>query len=184
MIRAFFAIDLPTELQKSMDNIATQLNNSNKRVVQWIKPQNLHITLQFMKNVKFNDISALSKNVRHELQSIRRFELELSHLELFPDTTHPRVISVAVTSDVILVDIAKRIGQAIVATNYPLETRPFRAHLTLGRLKEIPPDNISLTNITLPHAMKFLVKDIILYQSHPSHEGSYYTPLEKIVFLP
>jgi 2'-5' RNA ligase len=180
MIRAFFAINLPEELQKSMDNVVAQLNTANKLTVQWIKPQNLHITLQFMKNVELKDISTLSRNVRHELQSIQPFELELSHLELFPEPTHPRLISVALASDVILVDIAKRIGRAIVATNYPLETRPFRAHLTLGRFKETPPDNISLIK-ALPNSKKFLVKEIIFYQSHRSHEGSYYTPLEKIV---
>jgi 2'-5' RNA ligase len=179
MIRAFFAIDLPEELQKSMGNIVAQLNNPNKLAVHWIKSQNLHITLQFMKNIELNDVSTLSKNVRHELRSIQAFELELSHLELFPETAHPRLISVALTSDVILVDIAKRIGRAIVA--YPLDTRLYRAHLTLGRFKETPPDNISLINIALPHIKKFLVKEIIFYQSHSSHEGSYYTSLEKIV---
>lgn len=183
MIRAFFAINLPEELQKSMDNVVAQLNTANKLTVQWVKPQNLHITLQFMKNVELNDISTLSKNVRHELRSIEPFELELSHLELFPEPTHPRLISVALASDVILVDIAKRIGRAIVATNYPLETHPFRAHLTLGRLKETPPKNISLINIALPHAKKFLVKEIIFYQTQRSHEGSQYIPLEKIILL-
>lgn len=180
MVRAFFAIDLPEELQKCLNNLVTHLNISKELAVQWIKPQNLHITLQFMKNVQLNDISTLSKNVRHELRSIRPFELELSHLELFPDAAHPRLISIALTSDITLIDIAKRIGDGILATNYPIETRPYRAHLTLGRFKETP-DNISLINIILPHVKKFLVKEIIFYQSHLSQEGSHYTPLEKIV---
>src|SRR5580700_9099961 len=161
MIRAFFAIDLPEELQKSLDSIVAELNFSKKLAVQWIKPKNLHITLQFMKNVELNDIATLSKNVRHELRSIRPFELELSHLELFPNVAHPRLISIALTSDVVLTNIAKRIGQGILATNYSIETRPYRAHLTLGRFKETPPDNISWINIVLPHTKKFLVKEII-----------------------
>ncbi len=180
MIRAFFAIDLPEELQKKMYSMIEQLNIP---AVQWTKPHNLHITLQFMKNVQLSDIATLSKNVRHELLSMPPFELELSHLELFPDVIHPRLISIAFKSDVMLIDIAKRIGQGILATQYPIETRPYRAHLTLGRFKETPSENFLLTRIKLPEHKKFLVKEIIFYQSHPSHEESFYTPLERIALI-
>ncbi len=179
MIRSFFAIDLPQELQQSMNSIIEQLHTHNL-AIQWVKQHNLHITLQFMKNIQQHDIPVLIKNIRHALQDIPPFEIELDHLELFPEVAHPRLMSIALTSDIMLTEIAMRLGQTILTTGYPIETRPFRAHLTLGRLKELPPKDFSCMHINLPANKKFLVKEILFYQSHRSHEGASYTLIARI----
>lgn len=179
IIRSFFAIDLPAKMLESIQHTITQLQN-NKLPVKWSKLHNLHITLQFLKEVRSDDMMVLIDNARKTLQYIPPFEVELSHLELFPHPEHPRFISIAPKSNEALAIVAERIGQGILATGYPIETRAFRPHLTLGKFNSVPSSSFSFKNITLPAHKKFWVNEVIFYQSSPTKEGTHYIPLSRI----
>ncbi len=180
MIRTFFAIDIPQDIQESINSIIQLLKTNDQIKVKWSKLHKLHITLQFLKELSLADIPALMENVRHELSGIPSFEIELGPPGLFPDNVRPHVISMAPLSDDRLNQLSKRIGQGILATHYPIETRIYRPHLTLGHVIEAPPESFSFEKIKLPHKLKFLVNEIVYYQSSPSKNGSYYTPLARI----
>src|SRR5579872_3245983 len=172
-LRTFFAIDLPQPMRESIQHVIDTLREK-KWNIHFSKLQHLHITLQFLKEVRLDDIPLLMKNVRQTLQDIPPFEMEWDHLELFPDSDHPRIISLAPKSNELLNTVAKRIGQGILATHYPIETRLYRPHLTLGKLTRAP---LKMFPIQLP---TFLVNEIVFYQSNPSREGSLYTLLDRI----
>lgn len=179
-LRAFFAIDLTLEMKQSISEIISQLQTIHKhRATRWSKPQNLHITLQFLIAVKSEDIETLLNNVRIEIEKFSAFELELGEIELFPTKYKPRIISINLNQQEILAQLSKQIGHGITATGYEIERRPFRGHLTLARLNNIDKD-FTLPDIKLPNMQKLAVKEVILYASEPSKQGSHYSILGKI----
>lgn len=179
-IRAFFAIDLPESAKKTIADIIAELQkNTNNNTVHWTKPHHLHITLQFLEKINSRDISQLIKNVRTEFLEFPPFYLELGQLELFPTPSRPRIISMSMAPQETLANLAKCIGRGIIATDYLLETRPFRGHLTLGRLNQVG-KHFSMENVFLATSEKIFVTEIMLYRSDPTSAGPNYTLLEHL----
>lgn len=181
-IRAFFALSLPKPVQDTLEKILVLLQESmpTKHRVNWIPLSKLHITLQFLRSIQLEHIPQLVENVQLQLKELPAFELEFGSLELFPSSHHPRIISLQVGPHDALNLLATAIGQGITATNYSVETRPFRGHLTLGRLRHFNPQHYQLEQIKLPPIPTALIADICLFESKLSKESSSYIPLAHI----
>ena len=182
MIRAFFAIALPKSLHESISDLMQQLHEHIKFLkYRFQKLDHLHITLQFMKEVRLDDIPAMIEEIREKLKNVRAFEIELNQIELFPNTHHPRYISLIPTVNATLNTLVEQIGEVIAKAHYPIETRPYRPHMTLARLYENPDKKINFDNDIIRHK-KIYVNEIIFYQSNPSNGETHYIPLERIKF--
>jgi RNA 2',3'-cyclic 3'-phosphodiesterase len=137
-IRAFIAIQLPDNVKNALaqvnDNLAAQLPH---RSVRWVKPHLMHLTLCFLGDTAVSLLPSI-KNVLDE-SAIRHnpFILHLDQLGCFPNCKKPRVIWVGLQGEV---DAANGLKQDIDRGLQPLgwerEDRPFRPHLTLGRIKD------------------------------------------------
>ncbi len=183
VIRIFFAIDLPLSAKKTLGGFIGMLKKKSKsRAVRWAKPENLHITLQFLAEVQTRHLSQLIDKVRAEMtETMKSPPLTLGGLHLFPSPYRPRVIVLEVAPQDNLAKLSELIGRGIKASSYEVETRPFRGHLTLGRIKQ--PQNIHLnflSECSLPTVEKIEVKEVVLFRSEPRSEGSTYTLMEKI----
>lgn len=177
-VRAFFAIDLPVPLRNTLKQVLSILESHvPKHAVRWIHLANLHITLQFVGNVHYEHLPELVKNVNQELATFKAFSLEINNLIFFPTQKHPQVIALEVGPSTILAELAHKIGLGIKATNYPVETRPFRGHLSLGRLKSNRKQPYTLDKIELPQFKTQLISEICLFASKATHEGQIYEPL-------
>ena len=77
-----------------------------------------------------------------------------------------------------LAALACAVERGVVAAGCAPEPRPFRAHLTLGRVRErgTPP---ALTGLAVPPAV-FDVTESVLFASELHPSGSRYTPLERV----
>jgi 2'-5' RNA ligase len=82
-----------------------------------------------------------------------------------------------------LTQLFYRLEKAFAALGYPPEGRAFNPHLTLGRVKS-PANRERLAKLLAtmppPDWPPFEVKELILFQSVLSPQGSKYTPLEVI----
>lgn len=176
-IRAFFAIDLPDSQKQQIETVIKLLRAyiSNPQI-RWTQPNNLHITLQFLAQIKESDLPVLTQQVQKTIQLIRPFDLLFDQLEWFPSHHHPRIISFAFSPSDALTQLVKTIGEGILATGYSIETRPFRGHLTLARVPLLK-KNISLPD-TKTKIKKIHVDTVTLYQSTPNKMGSNYIPLQ------
>ena len=78
-----------------------------------------------------------------------------------------------------LAALAGAVERGVVAAGFAPETRAFRAHLTLGRMRErgTPP---SLAALTVPPGRLFDVTESVLFASELHPSGSRYTPLERV----
>src|SRR5689334_1611519 len=120
-IRAFFAIDLPEKVKTEIQIIQKTLEKQLKtNTIRWTQIHNLHVTLQFLPDVKENDLITLINNVKAELNTAGTFSVELGTLELFPTAHHPHLIAMQIGPYDDLAEISNRIGQGIINTHYPI----------------------------------------------------------------
>ncbi|MBV9575202.1 MAG: RNA 2',3'-cyclic phosphodiesterase [Gammaproteobacteria bacterium] len=183
VIRIFFAIDLPQSAKAKLSEFISQLKKKSKsHAIRWTRPENLHITLQFLAEVKTEDLPLLSNQVRAHIEKNHlQLGLTLGSLALFPHPYRPRVIVFNIFPQDKLNLLSQAIGKGIVASHYEIEDRPFRPHLTLGRIKHTQGIHLQfLSEIALPKIENIPVNEVVLFRSEPQPEGSAYTPLERI----
>lgn len=182
VIRIFFAIDLPISVKEKLGRFISVLKKKSKsNAIRWTKPENLHITLQFLAEVRSEHLTTLMENVRSNVEgAIKNSTLSFGNLHLFPNPYRPRVIVLDISPQEQLAALAMLIGNGIKKSNYEVETRPFRGHLTLGRIKyqgtnlDFLSEAPSLTLDLIP------LDEVVLFRSEPQEDGSKYTPLDKI----
>lgn len=184
VIRIFFAIDLPLSAKQKLNTFINLLKKAAKtNAIRWTKPENLHITLQFLAEVKTEHLTPLIDNVKAKLAGMnKQTNFNVCGLHLFPNPYRPRVIVLNLTPQEDLALISALIGEGIEISHYEREKRPFRGHLTLGRLKSTRVNLNFLKEATLPDIEAFQAKEVVLFRSEPQPEGSKYTIIEKISF--
>src|SRR5579885_645675 len=183
VIRIFFAIDLPEPAKERLGSyISTLKKKAKTNGIRWTKPENLHITLQFLAEVHSEHLPELVRNVRSRIEgTLQGATLTFGSLHLFPSPYRPRVIVLNVAPQDELTVLSELIGEGIKASNYKIEDRPFRAHLTLGRIKQPQGVNLGFLDDSQPVELEEIdVREIVLFRSEPQPEGSKYTIMEKL----
>ncbi len=142
-------------------------------------PENWHITLRFLGSVdpvtyeRF--IGSLSgMELRHP------FQIRLGGLGAFPNPGKATVLWVGVEAGSgELSDLAEAAEEAAQTAGLAPEERPFRPHLTLGRIR--PPEDISaLVESVEPLTPRWVCDSIVVYRSHLGGRNARYEPLETV----
>lgn len=183
VVRVFFAVDLNRSVKEQIASLITTMKKQAKsNAIRWCKPDNLHVTLQFLAEIPQEALPTLISNVRAQLNyPMEAIQINFLKPSLFPNPFRPRVIALELQSHTQLGFLAQQIGKGILATHFDTEDRPFRGHLSLGRIKYINGDNLSfLSHIELPAIDPIFVEEVVLFRSEPHPDGSHYTPLERI----
>jgi len=187
-MRAFIAIDLPTEIKNNLSKIQDKLKTTLPKV-SWVKPINLHLTLKFLGEIspkQLNDIRQVTTEIAKDTSS---FKIELETLGVFPNTHSARIIWVGANqlpSELkILVD---RIETIIAKLGKPKEERPFSAHITIARIKSNIDSSILENQINKINSeincqdLGFNARGITLFESTLSPQGPAYTVVEEANF--
>jgi len=178
-VRSFFAVAFPEEARAAAAQLARRLRESERgEGVRWVRPEAYHLTLRFLGNVAREAIAGLAQRVTEEIAPVAPFEIRLGAALLFPSGRSPRVVALAVEPEATLASLAERVERGVVAAGLPAERRPFRAHLTLGRVRNRRfPSVAGESPVDCP---AFSVGEIVLFQSDLRRTGAVYTPLERI----
>lgn len=135
-IRAFLAIDPPAEVLREIGKIQQGLKKTCPFDVRWVNPEGMHLTLKFFGNVSEDDIIIISRIVGKNTTSRAPLQLEVKKLGLFPSLKRPKVLWIGLEGDIPpLLVLQKKLEDGLEEAGYAREGRPFRPHLTLGRIK-------------------------------------------------
>lgn len=139
-IRTFVAIELPPEAlgwcETAMER-ARQTLGPVASAVRWVNPAGIHLTLKFLGSVPAARLPVLVEQLRAALAGQEPFTLQIGALGVFPGPKAPRVIWLATLGELAALGACQqRVEAATVPLGYPTEARPFRPHLTLGRVRE------------------------------------------------
>jgi 2'-5' RNA ligase len=178
-VRAFFAINFSLIDKKKIYNyIILQISTQLIHQINWVRLENLHITLQFIPHLIMIDIDKIILRVQHRLENYKNFNVILNTLELFPQN-NPKVVASSNIHPVSKLNgLSIIIGEVIENMGYEIEKRNFHPHLTLGRLQS---KHCELPNIKVLK-LDVWTNQIVLFQSKHSCNGANYFPLKKITF--
>jgi 2'-5' RNA ligase len=181
LTRAFLAIEPPTEIRKEIGNIQNNLKKLCPFDVRWVKPEGIHLTLKFFGDVSEEAITAISWVVEENTAITSPLHLKVNKLGLFPSQRRPRVIWIGLEGETAsLFSLQDRMERGLETVGYAKEDRPFRAHLTLGRIKA-PNEAGALAKIIEDGgdraAGNFLASGLVLFKSDLTPRGAIYTKL-------
>lgn len=185
MIRAFVALDLPADVQRDLAAFCAPLQKLDA-AVSWIRPDRIHLTLKFLGNVEESAVEAIGDALRSAVESVSPFALRPAGCGAFPSLREMRVIWVGVQGELEpLKGLHRRVEEALERLGFPKENRPFRAHLTLGRVKGRRQLKALQEALTARHSYQgviFDVSEVVLYKSDLKPDGAQYTPLKRLPF--
>ena len=83
--------------------------------VSWAKPHNLHLTLKFLDEIRWNDIADVTRAVEQAAESAERFELKIRGAGAFPNPGRPRTLCWAPLPAATAGRLSRRAGESLEA---------------------------------------------------------------------
>ena len=151
--------------------------------VRWVRPESLHVTLRFLGATDPDLVPELVSRVGEQVASLAAFRLQLGAPQLFPSPRRPRVVALELRPLAPLAALAAAVERGVVEAGFAPEERPFRAHLTLGRLKDSRARALDVTVPDTTPGEALDVMEAVLFRSDlPRSKGSHvrYTPLARL----
>lgn len=180
-VRAFIAIPVASGVASRASELMRRLRASNA-AVNWVAPQNLHLTLKFLGETPINEAPEICEAVRRATADAPPFDVAFRGLSAFPSVDKPRTIWLGVSEgEQDLADLAGRIDDELAKLGYARETRKFSAHLTIGRVRESIASDHPLLDAMAKHvdfdANIMGVDEVVIYASFLDRKGPTYDAL-------
>lgn len=183
-MRSFIAIEITKEAKQAIGELQRELRRVDPAIT-WTRPENVHLTLKFLGEIDERLVPAIIENCSGEAGKIRPFRLELSYPGVFPNLRHPRVLWVGLKGDLEpLSQLQAAIDEAMGKLGFKRENGVFRPHLTIGRVRggrNLRDMLARMEMYDLP-PVSFEIRDLVLYQSELSPNGSKYTEISRMPF--
>lgn len=134
-MRLFIALHLPADTRRALYAAAAPLRATDAPV-KWVDPDAIHITLKFLGNVDDGLAPAITQRLDAIAGRRRPFALPLDGFGAFPTADRPRVIWAGAESVPPLELLQHDVESAMADLGFDVEGRPFRPHVTLGRVPQ------------------------------------------------
>jgi 2'-5' RNA ligase len=177
-IRSFIAIELSGELKQSLARLQDRLKEGSRAPVRWVGPNSIHLTLKFLGNIDVSVTGDILKALEKAASGVPPFQLELSGLGVFPDPRRVQVVWAGMTGEVARLEkLHKSIEAGLKPLGFTAESRPFRPHLTLGRVRDRASHEERedlgrlITNMPFDRGVKMNVGSLSLMKSQLTREG-------------
>ncbi len=152
--------------------------------VRWVRPENIHLTLKFLGDIKPAEIEAIDGVMADAVEGWPPLRLTISGVGFFPGVNRPRVIWVGLGGEIrVLLDLQADLDRRLAAIGFPLDKRPYKAHLTLGRIRQAcRSDQFKqvLPRFSDWGDRQFTADRITLFRSDLKPSGAVYTELKQV----
>ena len=133
-MRLFIAINLPADQRRAIFQATVPLREALPTIT-WVAEDRLHFTLKFLGEQPQQDVRALETALGDVVGRHRAISVEMGGVGAFPNLRAPRVVWLGVEHESKLELLQHDIESACAGLGYDVEGRPFRPHITLGRVK-------------------------------------------------
>lgn len=189
-IRSFVAIELPDEVKTALFDLQGNLKTRvPPKAVRWVRPESIHLTLQFLGDVAPSRVEAITDALRETCANQLPFTFQLSDLGVFPNFHRPRIVWVGIIEPSgTLIALQKKTSLALEPLGFEPEKRPFAPHLTMGRAdrRASRPELIQLGELinhsSVGTIAQVSVNHVTLMKSDLRPSGAVYTPLAILTF--
>lgn len=135
-MRLFIGVSLSREMHRPVKKLLRELARKHWPVG-WESLEKLHFTLAFLGEVDEARLPELKQIVEASCAQIKPFILEVKGIGCFPDYFQPRIIWLGLKGDLAsLAALQKQLKADLSVHDFPTDAKPFRPHVTLGRIRE------------------------------------------------
>jgi 2'-5' RNA ligase len=178
-IRIFVAIEIPANIKNGLGLLIKSLSESSGDArIRWVKTGSIHLTLKFIGDVAHGSVSKVTENIETVVSKRSKFKITVGGLGCFPNWNKPRVVWVGISEDSgKLTSLQKEIDLALEPLGIMSETRPFHAHLTVGRVKNPGDIGKRFSEMEIGAIGQVQVDEFCLIRSDLRSDGAVYTNL-------
>jgi len=183
-MRTFLAVpgdpDWAASVRRLRDDLKVRLPAAS-----WTRPDSWHLTLRFLGEISEEAADRFAERIAPAASSVPAAALVASGPVVFPLRGRPRTLGVGFDEPAVeaaLGGVARAAERAAREIGCEPQTRPFRAHVTLARLREPwPPSAIedavrAVSDWAFP---SFAVRGVVLNSSRLDPAGAVHTPLRE-----
>jgi RNA 2',3'-cyclic 3'-phosphodiesterase len=145
--------------------------------INWTDPSNIHLTLAFLGDTEDDLINVVALMLKEKCTGFGEFSFKLKGTGVFKNYRDPRVIWIGIEHNEMLMKLNDEINIGLKDAGFKTENRPFRPHITLGRIKSIRNSDIlksSLEKYQDTFIQEVPVREVILYESILKPTGPVY----------
>ena len=192
-MRLFAAVDLDATARAAAVGCARTLATRLARAhapsqVRWVPPEHLHFTLRFLGEVSERQ----AESVRRALSvpwGTCAFSASLASVDLFPYSGAPRVIWLGMDEGgEEMISLKTELDRRLVSLGFQPDSRPYQAHLTLGRVKRQAavsgPSLRAMLSKDGPETARWEVDRVTLYESRLSFRRATYHVVGSTMLAP
>jgi RNA 2',3'-cyclic 3'-phosphodiesterase len=183
-IRAFLAVNFSVATTRAMAELeeAVRKETPPELRIAWVPAANLHVTLKFLGWTREEALPAIQDRVGKEISGYAPFDVRAKGLGTFPTPTSPRVVWIGLEdAGGTLGKLAAGCEQWMSDLGFIKEERPFRPHVTIGRVKD---GKGSLADLIGKYAERDCgtsqIREVVLYQSKLRAQGAEYIARARI----
>ena len=177
-MRVFLALELPGAIKEYLMTV-TKTMSQRVSGVKWVKAEGLHVTLKFFGETEEKKVQEIEEALQGINKQYPAMPVQLKEINAFPNLMRPRVIVVTFQEGVDNVKaIFHDIESRLLAVGIQKEARGFAPHVTIGRVKNAAP--LLKREIIPLEEKRFLLDNLVLYQSTLTREGALYSQLKEI----
>ncbi|MCS7295105.1 MAG: RNA 2',3'-cyclic phosphodiesterase [Chloroflexota bacterium] len=135
--RLFVACEVPQEVKDAIAGVIGQLRDRSGNAVRWVRPEGVHVTLKFLGEVPQKKLPAIKLALQEAVSRHYPFNLEFSNIGSFGGREGLRIMWIGIAGDILRLEaLARDVNLALSVVGFEPERRPFRPHLTLGRVRD------------------------------------------------
>lgn len=134
--RTFIALPLhvDTGFIQARKELVTALGGER---ISWTNPEQYHVTLRFIGDTGLADVKKIGNALHAGIHIPERIRLNLTDVSTFGPRKKPRVIWVGFEETIFFGLVKKDVDAVLEQCGIPANEQPFRAHLTLGRVRSL-----------------------------------------------
>ena len=182
-IRTFIAFDLPDDILEIIGETQKKLNKNGLRL-KWLPVSNIHLTIKFIGDMPINRVENVTEMMAVSAGNFGPISIFARSMGVFPGLRRPNVLWLGIDGALDrLVTFQQALDTNLASIGLPPEKRPFRGHLTIGRVKgKINTERLKdcLRFYYDFQARRFALEKIKLYQSELKPTGAEYTCLKSV----
>lgn len=181
-MRLFIAADLTAQQKKEVSALQRRLSGYLEGI-KWVREEGLHLTLKFLGEVDPGRIAALEAALAAAAGEVPPFQMRCGGVGVFPAPGRARVIWAGLQEGAAaLTKTANVLERELLRSGFPRSNRPFKPHLTLGRVRDPLPEQVIRRFLEQESSIltsPALIDTLTLYRSNLTPRGALYEPLRK-----
>ena len=177
-MRIFLAINPPADVRRGVWDATAPLRDATGDVA-WVAEPKIHLTLKFIGEMPEARIPPLADAMKEVARTHAAPAVHVSTAGAFPNFRRPRVIWMGVDPEPRLELLHHDVELACDKLGFELDGRPYRPHLTLGRVRRPlgaePLKTLRSEARRIRFTDHFFARTIDIMQSSPGPGGSTYS---------